>query len=168
MFLSSCVADTYLIRENDKWKLTVDPVDWYLTFPMDSFFAQQVIVKSDTSIAYFNLYSKDMNLQIEIFVEPTKECNSSESCRNHAWENQQKHLRNAKDIRMSSFGDAFSYEFTFPNEYGGQKHLSAFLYKDGYCIDVRLSQMPFKEKKYQQFIDFINGIEFEKKKIKMQ
>jgi hypothetical protein len=161
--LSSCSSDKYLFWENGNWNLTIDPVDWYVTFPMGSFKLLNENVPPDSSFGYFNLYSGANNLQVEIIINKEREITSAEERRDKSWGKQKKLLPNMKDINLFSLRESYGYEFTVPGEYDTRKHYYVFLYKDGYSINFHLTQMPYDARRNDLFPHYMSSIEFRNK-----
>ncbi len=162
LMVFSCASNKYYLHENDTIKLTVEPIEWFLTFPEGDFVLQQENIKPDKSSAYFMFSSAKIGIVVSFFIEPISNCKTAECCRDRAWLKHKMALRGATDIKLSSIGEAYTYEYLLP-EVLNQKNINVHLYKDGYWIDVHLSKVFYESRDYQLFTDFINTLSFSTK-----
>ncbi len=162
LFFISCSADKYFVQEQQQFKLTVESVDWYLTFPDADLTPQMQKINPDRSAGYFMLSNAKTGLNVSFFIEPSNGCTSSESCRDRAWVKQKAALKGAVGVKLSSFGEAYAYEYLLP-ELFNQKNLNVHLYREGYWIDVHLSKIMYTPKDDDLFTDFISTLSFEAK-----
>jgi hypothetical protein len=159
-----CSSHNYVFKQNDSMLITLDSLNWFLSFKDDGFSLVQQKIESDKSIGYFMFSHKsnvplDTTLNVSFFIEPINNCYNAKCCRDNAWNLLLPTLKGQTDVSFSQIGEAATYEYMLPEMFL-HKSMNAHFYKDGYWIDMHISRLFFNDEAQQSFIDLVKSVKF--------
>lgn len=114
-----------------RWAVTLPKQDWQVREERNR----------DGELAYHMLSSESLHAHFSVYIDHSRACDSGESCRQQALKNPL--YRGAKGLRKFRKGDFDVAQFRLDKPGGlaiQQSHLLAEAYRDGFWIDVHLSQ----------------------------
>ena len=166
VFLLSCGSHDLVTKDQGFYKMTVSSVPWLLRFPAEGLEPKEAKLTPDSTSGYFLFSEKKpssiMPLVVSFYIEPSGNCTTAECLRDKAWARLKPTLKGCEDIHLSEIGNAAIVEFSLPANYL-QKHMYAHFYKDGYWIDVHLSQAFFNPESRGRLVDFVKSVSFKAK-----
>ena len=139
---------------------------WKLTFAMDDVTPRQHELKPGSDSASFNFTRKD-GVSILVYIEPVKDCQAAEQCRDKLWKVLQPKLNGTERTTQGQLGEAYTIEILLPKERNlpvNAKTLYAEFVHEGYWIDMRLSKGGFKPEEQAKLEALVHTVRFEPKR----
>ena len=139
---------------------------WTLTFAMDDVTPRQHELKPGSDSASFNYTRKD-GVSILVYIEPVKDCQAAEQCRDKLWKVLQPKLNGTEQTAQGQLGEAYTIEVLLPKERNlpvNVKTLYAEFVHDGYWIDLRVGKGGFKPDDQAKLEALVHSVRFEPKR----
>ena len=129
---------------HDSVHLRVPGHNWELTFPSADWTLTGTRKRENESGYYVRFEHRSTGLDVSYYLEPASQCASSEACRELFWKNPGPGYEGAADIERFEQNGFSVLKCVVPVKAGDkpvkQLNYSAHLVRDGYWIDMHLSQ----------------------------
>ena len=149
-----------------RMEFTVPAAPWTLTLPADNFELAQKQLKPDGRNGYFHIADVKALINLSMYIEPVKDCQTSRACRDMVWKMGNPAWVNPQNVKQSEIGDVSVLEFlipTFQNQPIKQQNLYAEFVVEGFWVDLHISKVLYKPEEHEVFQRIIKSIKFEPK-----
>ncbi len=146
---------------------TAPGTPWTLTMPADDFQIAEHQIRTDGKGAYFHLVDEKQNINLSMFIEPVKDCQTSKACRDMIWKIGNPTWEHPQNVAQSEIGDVSILELLVPKFRGekiNQQNMYAEFVVDGFWVDLHISKVLYKPEERPMFERIVKSIKFEPKK----
>ena len=147
-------------------ELNAPAAPWVLSFPAADFKRAERKIRPDGA-AYFYLVDEKSDLNVSMYIEPVKDCDSSKACRDMIWKAGNPSWGSPQNVVQSEIGDVSYVEFMVPEFQGQpvrQQNMYAEFVVDRFWVDLHISKVLYKPADHSLFEEFVKSIKFESKK----
>lgn len=143
--------------------LTTTKAPWTVRILDNDLDITNVQAKPDEASAYFMMASASTKLNVSIFIEPVKECKSSEECRDHVLNLGNPKWGKFEQLAKGKIKDFSYFEFYRPQVEGQpvkMLDMYAQYVSDGYWVDLHISKVLYTKEDHALFEKVVNSIVF--------
>lgn len=143
--------------------LTTIQAPWSLRILGNDLDITKAQVKPDQQSAYFMMTSESKKLNVSVFIEPVKDCRSSEKCRDHVLQLGNPGWGQYQDLRKGKIKDFYYFEFFRPAVNGRPLKvldMYAQYVADGYWVDLHISKVLYDKTEHVLFENVVNSVAF--------
>ena len=161
VFFLFAPARADMMKMNGVIALSVKGEEWALHLPAEDWSLAKEQAKPDGTGVYYYLVSNSRSLNFSVFLDKTEACDSAESCRDHFWDTSHPEYKTAQDIEHTARNGFAVSTFRFDrimNMPAAQTNVSAHAYREGYWIDVNLSQVGGKPPPLAPILQFLDTL----------
>ena len=145
---------------------TAPGTPWTLTMPADDFQTAEHKIRDDGKGAYFYLVDEKQHLNVSMFIEPVKDCQTSKACRDMIWKIGNPAWEHPQNVAQSEIGDVSIFELLVPKFQGqkiNQQNMYAEFVFDGFWVDLHISKVLYQPEERPMFERIVKSIKFEPK-----
>lgn len=143
------VADGKPARKAGTQTLSLPDKSWSLLVDLPGFKRDGRRTRPDGSGTMIQASNKKTHLVASVFLESRPDLDSTEACKADYWGKASKSPLPKSEVQHVTVGPMAAVHWLV-REYRGlplmQKHVNAYLYRDGVCIDVHLSKVQYEPK----------------------
>lgn len=159
---SISLADIHF--NNDTIEFYAPDLAWRLKLPAADWKLAQEKRRPDGGGYYYHLTSSSVSLNFSVFLDKTDSCNSPDSCRDRFWANPGPAYSSAMDVEKFSVNDFSTIRFYIDQPMGHpvlQSNISAHGYRDGFWIDIHISEISTGKADYTAINKVISQVTIE-------
>ena len=152
--------------DGKRMEFTVPAAPWTLTLPADNFVLAQKQLKPDGRNGYFHIVDEKALINLSMYIEPVKNCQTSRACRDMVWKMGNPAWINPQNVKQFELGDVSVFEFlipTFQDQPIKQQNMYAEFVVEGFWVDLHISKVLYKPEEHEIFERIIKSIKFEPK-----
>ncbi|MFN2578922.1 MAG: hypothetical protein ABR607_14675 [Pyrinomonadaceae bacterium] len=154
------------VSDEKRIELNAPAAPWVLSFPAANFKMAERKIRPDGA-AYFYLTDENSGLNVSMYIEPVKDCNSSKACRDMIWKAGNPNWVNPQNVVQGEIRDVSYVEFMVPEfqrQPVRQENMYAEFVVDRFWVDLHISKVLFTPADHSLFEEFVKSIKFESKK----
>jgi len=148
------------LTKDGKYEIHATTAPWVVRFKHTGLALRQERRMDDGKTRYYHFTAADSPLNVSLFIERVTECKTSNACR--ALQLSGENMKAAVDVKEYDQGEFSILEYKlkeFQGETVNQSNVNAHFVKDGYWLDLRLSQSGPTAENRALFADFLKGVE---------
>ena len=165
LFTSNLFAQAKKIEEK-QMSLTVPGAPWHFILDGEDFELSRQTIKPDGENGYFLMKPLKSGINVSLFIERVKKCDTSKSCRDMVWKSGNPSWENPKNVKLGEIDGISFFEFLIPKIQGqkiDQHNIYAQFVKDGYWIDLHISKVLYKKGENNLLKNIVTSAKFETK-----
>ena len=159
---SLALADINL--KSDTVSIYIPSLELNIKFPSSDWNLVQEKRKPDGGGYYYHLTSESASLNFSVFLDRTNKCSTPDKCRDMFWENPGPKYKGAAGVEKLHINGLSVIRFYIDKPMGYpviQSNVSAHSYKNGFWIDLHLSNINPEAPDYTAINKFIEEVRIE-------
>jgi len=149
-----------VLTKDNKYQIQATTAPWLVRFDNTGLLVTQERVMDDGKTRFYHFEAADTPLKVSIFIEAAKVCKTSNACR--ALQLSGEDMKSAIDVREYDRGEFSILEYRLEELQGkttSQQRVNAHFVKDGFWLDLQLSQSGGKGFDRELFNNFLQSVE---------
>jgi hypothetical protein len=149
-----------VLTKDNKYQVQATAAPWLVRFDNMGLLVTQERVMDDGKTRFYHFEAADTPLRVSIFIETAKVCKTSNACR--ALQLSGEDMKSALDVREYDRGEFSILEYRLEELQGKtakQHRVNAHFVKDGYWLDLQLSQSDDKGFDRELFNKLLQSVE---------
>jgi tetratricopeptide (TPR) repeat protein len=160
--LALALLATHVHAGEGTQKLALPGKSWSLLIDLPNFEQDRIETRPDGKGVMIQASHRDYGVVASVFLESRPDLDSTEACKEDYWSRSARAPLPKSGIKFGAQGSLATVHWKLGNEGDAfqQRHVNAYLYRDGVCADVHLSKFPAAPSDEKAFAAVLDTLRF--------
>jgi tetratricopeptide (TPR) repeat protein len=160
--LALALLTTHVHASESTHELALPGKSWSLLIDLPGFEQDRAETRPDGRGVMIQASSREYGVVASVFLESRPDLDSTEACKEDYWRKSARAPLPKSGVKFGAQGALATVHWKLGNEGDAfqQKHVNAYLYRDGVCVDVHLSKFPAAPSDEKAFAALLDTVRF--------
>jgi tetratricopeptide (TPR) repeat protein len=157
--VNSAFASESGTNKFDSLILSLPSQNWAIEVRSPGFKIEDGGIRMNLQDVYFYATNGKTKNNISIYIEKAEKAGDSDVCRETYWKRLENNGAKERNVKFSKYGETSISEYELAAFYGAYKHLNAYMVKDGFWIDIHISNSDITLKDTSKYYSILENIQ---------